>query len=292
MFVTEGSASKVICPHCRAMNVVGAPQQQGNQPPIRRNIVLQERPNYSIYEASSIARQQIQELTSDPYSGWERVSVGLDNVQDCFTKSYCLDKEKSEVFATKATGVFIGDPQVVATVYWSVDQELIWNANTVQSMNILEDLGSQQLVYQQHKTTSAATLKNDVNYRRGRTDQGDGSIWIYSVSEQTSPETKANFRRGWVVFGGLLIEQGNEGYCRVTLVWCWDFGGFIHEKFVTEEKKESGYEAIQIRLSGCGVHAQSTSTKCLPTRYNTTIFRWLLIHFFLLIVSESLSSAC
>jgi len=265
MFVTEGNASRVICPHCRALNTVAgaAPSGQTQKAPSRPNIVLQERPNYSTYEASAIARQQIQELTTDYHNGWERISVNYDNVLDCYSKSYCLDKEKNEVFVTKAVGTIRADPQVIVDVYWNVDQEQQWNASTIQGMNVIEDHGMQQLVYQQHKTTSAATLRNDVTYRRVRQNpQPDGSIWCFSVSEQTIPETRANFRRGWVVFGGLLVEREDNGASRVSLVWCWDFNGWVHEKFILDEKKR-----VAIRVSKLAAQVQEYMRN--PPRQNT-----------------------
>jgi len=109
------------------------------------------------------------------------------------------------------------------------------------------------LIYQQHKTTSAATSKNDLTYRRIKTRQPDGSHWVYSVSETTSPETRANFRRGWVVFGGLLVEVIDNGFCQVSFVWCWDFNGWIHEKFVIEEKKRVPLRLFKIAAQAAEV---------------------------------------
>jgi len=155
-------------------------------------------------------------------------------------------KKKNEVFCTKAVSRIQGDPQSIVDIFWNANEELNWNGSTVQTINILEDRGHDQLIYQQHKTTSAATSKNDVTYRRIKTRQPDGSHWVYSVSEMTNPETRANFRRGWVVFGGFLVEPSdNNGFCQVSSVWCWDFNGWIHEKFVLEEKKTSGFKTFQ-----------------------------------------------
>jgi len=144
-------------------------------------------------------------------------------------------------------------------VYWSVDQEFIWNASTVQAINILSEQRHpiiQQLVYQTHKTTSAATLKNDVCYLRVR-DAAIGSnsdLWSFSVSQFTEPETKANFRRGWVVFGAFSVQPIQPNVCEVSLIWCWDFNGWIHEKFVLEEKKK-----VALRLSKIGTQVAEYS---------------------------------
>jgi len=264
VFVTDGaSANRVICPHCRNINNLSGANTPSGTKPVRPNIVLQERPNYTINEASSFARQHLWENTSDQYNGWELVSVNCEGVTSCYSKSYCLDKEKNEVFCTKAVGrIRANSPQVIVDTYWNINQELIWNASTVQQINMIEDLGNEQLVYQQHKTTSAATMRNDVSYRRIKSPEPDGSIWVYSVSEQTSPETRANFRRGWVVFGGLFVEPGNDGFCQVSLVWCWDYNGWIHEKFVTEEKKR-----VALRLSKLG--AQVAEYQQNPTNSTT-----------------------
>jgi len=193
-----------------------------------------------------MAKQQLYENTSDPQNGWEQVAVGYERIVSCYSKCYCLDKEKNEVFVTKAVGRIPADPSLIVDVYWNVNEEQTWNAATILSINIVEDRGNEQLIYQQHKTNSAATSKNDVSYRRIKSRLPDGSFWIYSVSEITNPETRNPFRRGWVVFGGLLVEPG-DGACQVSFVWCWDFNGWIHEKFVVEEKKR-----VALRLSKIG----------------------------------------
>lgn len=268
MFVTDGAATRVMCPHCRAINnLAGTNPTTSSAKNSRPNIVLNQRPNYTLEEASSVSRQLLYENTSDYHNGWELISVNFDNVISCYSKCYCLDKEKNEVFCTKAVARIPAEPSVIADVYWNVNQELNWNSSTVQAINILEDRGFVQLIYQQHKTTSAATMKNDVNYRRERfAPQQNGAIWIYSVSEGTIPETRPNFRRGWIVFGGFLVEPSNDGFSQVSLIWCWDFNGFIHEKFITEEKKR-----VALRLSKLAVQVAEyvRNPKALQTVYNT-----------------------
>jgi len=154
-------------------------------------------------------------------------------------------------------------------VYWSVDQELTWNASTVQSINVLSEQHHpviQQLVYQTHKTTSAATLKNDACILRVR-DVALGSssdMWSFSVSQMTDPETKANFRRGWVVFGAFNVHPIQPNVCEVSLIWCWDFHGWIHEKFVLEEKKK-----VALRLSKIGAQVAEYSRN--PRNVNTHV---------------------
>jgi len=250
MFVTEGNATRVQCPHCRAIsNLSGAAANPGVRPG-RTNIVLDHRPNYSIEEASRVAKQQLAEAASDPNNGWELISVNYERIISCYSKSYCLDKEKNEVFCTKGTAHINGDPQTIMDVYWSVDQELNWNASTVQTITVVSQQDHpvlQQLVYQTHKTTSAATLKNDACILKVRDPKGiDGDLWSFAVSQFTDPETKANFRRGWLVFGGLHIQPTQNNVCEVSLVWCWDFNGWTHEKFVLEEKKRAALRLSKI----------------------------------------------
>lgn len=44
--------------------------------------------------------------------------------------------------------------------------------------------------------------------------------------------------------------------CQVDFIWCWDFNGFIHEKFVLEEKKR-----VAMRLSKIGTQVFDRQTQ-------------------------------
>jgi len=132
--------------------------------------------------------------------------------------------------------------QAIKDVYWNC--ELEWDVNTVSHIKVVEDNGYNSLVLKEHKTTSAATLKNDVLVRRSYEEYFD-EIWCTGVSEKSPnvPE-RSGWRRAYLIFSGLKIQQIDEKQCEVSFVHCFDFGGWIHVKFVEDEQKR-----VALRLS-------------------------------------------
>eukprot|EP01097_Dermamoeba_algensis_P012089 TRINITY_DN972_c0_g1_i1.p1 TRINITY_DN972_c0_g1~~TRINITY_DN972_c0_g1_i1.p1 ORF type:complete len:126 (-),score=26.72 TRINITY_DN972_c0_g1_i1:23-400(-) len=118
---------------------------------------------------------------------------------------------------------------------------------TVADQKLLEETGEGQLVYQQHKTLSAASSKRDVVFRRKYEEQGN-TIFAYAASEANPlmPENK-QFARATLILHGIRIEQLNDKLSRVTLVSCLDFGGWIHEKFLEQEVSRVALRLIKIK---------------------------------------------
>jgi len=184
-------------------------------------------------------------LFDDPSYGWNSIDASYDGVDYCYTKISFQDKERNEVYVTKAYCHISGATcEDIFSVYWDTKQELVWNSNTVAHIQVLQNNGYDQLIFAQHKTTSAVTAKNDVLYRRVAEKQSD-HITVYSVSERndSAMREQTGWRRGTLVMGCFLIESDGNG-CKVSYLYSWAFNGMIHQKFIDEEQKK-----VPLRLS-------------------------------------------
>jgi len=133
--------------------------------------------------------------------------------------------------------------EAIREVFWNA--ELDWDMNTVSNIRILEDHGSSRLLLKEHKTTSAATLRNDVVVRSAY-EIYHNYIWCYSVSDKSVPE-RSGWRRGHLVLSALRIEQIDDKWCEAKFVFCFDFGGWIHVKFMEDEQKRVGQRLGRIK---------------------------------------------
>jgi len=148
---------------------------------------------------------------------------------------------------TKAKAIINAPRLVIHNVYWNAEYD--WDTSTVSLIKYIEDHGNNRLSLIEHKSTSAATLKNDLVVRSIYEEYAD-HIWCYRVSEKcpTIPE-KGGWRRGHVVLSGFLIREqdNNNNQCEVTFINCFDFGGWIHVKFIDEEQKKVGIRLSRIK---------------------------------------------
>jgi len=228
--------NKIKCPHCQTINVLS---QEENIP--RQSYYPPTVPQYTLHEASDIARG----LLDESNSLWAEVKVNFDGIRSCHKKVLCIDKEKNEVFVAKAVANIEGTMEAIKDVYWN--EELDWDVTTVSNIKIIEDNWNSRLTLKEHKTTSAATVRNDLVVR-STFDVGQNYIWCYSVSEKTPniPE-RTGWRRGHLVLSALRIQKIDENWCEVSYIHCFDFGGWIHVKFVEDEQKRVAQRLARIK---------------------------------------------
>jgi hypothetical protein len=219
---------RVKCPTCGVINELVAPSASPLHYPPPKDPV----PQYSIHEVPGVCRRLLDESVSQ----WIEVRHNSEGIDSCYKKVYGCDKEKNDVYVTKAKAMVNAPMSAILNVYWNNEHD--WDVSTVSLIKIMEDNGNNRIVLKEHKTASAATLRNDVVVRSIYEEYAD-HIWCYAVSEkyQTLPE-KGGWRRGHLVLCGLLIQQVESNLCEVSFVNCFDFGGWIHVKFVEDEQKK------------------------------------------------------
>jgi hypothetical protein len=204
-------------------------------------------PHYSLEEASDQAKKALAENYSvDP---WEAFAVkNNEEVRSVYNKVHGVTQDKVPLFVTRATAVLPHSADKLFQTLWDVQLALKWNVSTISSIALLRESGNSQTLYEQHKTLSAASARRDVVYTRAYEKRGDGSYWIYSssINDPSKPESK-EFVRAWIVFSGIEIKPMAGGKAEITSVWCLDFGGWLHVKFI-----EGEFSNVALRLSRIG----------------------------------------
>eukprot|EP01105_Mastigella_eilhardi_P028714 TRINITY_DN9650_c0_g1_i1.p1 TRINITY_DN9650_c0_g1~~TRINITY_DN9650_c0_g1_i1.p1 ORF type:complete len:347 (-),score=82.67 TRINITY_DN9650_c0_g1_i1:50-1090(-) len=159
----------------------------------------------------------------------------------------------------------VGAPaQAVFDAYWK--QEAKWNRSTVSSLQVLED-GNTQIVYEQHKTLSAATPRRDLLLaRQSETDSQTGAIrvWGCSCTSPKMPKQK-DFVRAVMYYTGLCVTPLSPTSCKATLLSCFDFTGWIHVKFYEVEKATVGQRLGRIKELALASVGITTSKAPTPT---------------------------
>jgi phage FluMu protein Com len=240
LFIITTQLTKVKCPNCGAINQLVSDSSTPNTNPIA--VSKEPVPQYTTEEVSRIAKGLIDEYVTH----WNEVLIPhVDNIENCYKKVYGYDRDKqNEVFVTKAKAHINAPMNVVLNVYWNGETD--WDSPTVSMIKYIEDHGNNRLILKEHKTTSAATLRNDLVVRSIYEEYAD-HIWCYAVSEicPTVPE-KGGWRRGHLVLSGFLI-LAQDHKCEVIFINCFDFGGWIHVKFIDEEQKKVGMRLSRIK---------------------------------------------
>jgi len=193
-------------------------------------------PVFSLQEAS----QQVRTAMAENYGSapWETFGTKNDDVRAVYNKIFCVSKDKVPIFITRASAVLPFSAERVFQTYWDANLELKWNASTVSSMQILRNNGNQQLVYQQHKTLSAASAKRDLLFDRQYERDGSGTYSITAVShpDDSVRPVEREYVRAKIVFHGVQIKPiSGKDQCEVTWIWCLDFCGWLHAKFIEQE---------------------------------------------------------
>jgi phage FluMu protein Com len=237
--ITSTQVSKVKCPNCGAINQLVV-DSSASAPVSNYGLSKDPVPEYTVDQVARIARG----LLDESLSNWVEVSIPhIDNIENCYKRVYGYDRDRTnEVYVTKAKAYVNAPKRTVQNVYW--DHELEWDNSTTGMVKVVEDYGNNRLLLKEHKTTSAATLRNDLVVRAIYEEYPD-YFWSYAVSEKCDriPE-KGGWRRGHLVLQGCLITEVEPNRCEVEFINCFDFGGWIHMKFIDEEQKKVG-----IRLS-------------------------------------------
>eukprot|EP00727_Mastigamoeba_balamuthi_P011771 m51a1_g7216 hypothetical protein (341) ;mRNA; f:236886-238011 len=200
------------------------------------------------------ARSTLASVLAEPAGGpWEPLPAQYENVVSCESKVFARAPDDTEVFVTRATSSDIPlAPSKIADTFWSLEAK--WNSSSVAH------------VYQQHKTLSAACPRRDLVLGRSRTEEA-GTIRIVACTGAAVGKTDAKYQtaekgfcRAQVPFLGLVVEPLDGGSrCRARLVSCFDFGGWIHVKFVDAEKLRVAQRlsrVIGLSLEAAGIKSE------------------------------------
>jgi len=212
-------------------------------------------PKYSLAEASQQAKSQMAENYGA--APWETFQTKNEDVRAVYNKVFCVSSDKVPIFVTRASAVLPHSADKLFQTYWDPNLELKWNVSTVSSMQVLSTNGNQQLVYQQHKTLSAATAKRDLLVDRTWEKDGSGTYWIVAVShpnDEVKPVAK-EFVRSKIVFSAVEIKPvAGKNASEVTSIWCIDFCGWLHAKFIEQE-----FGNVALRISRLAKNVPATS---------------------------------
>eukprot|EP01127_Copromyxa_protea_P006688 TRINITY_DN16690_c0_g1_i1.p1 TRINITY_DN16690_c0_g1~~TRINITY_DN16690_c0_g1_i1.p1 ORF type:complete len:292 (+),score=67.07 TRINITY_DN16690_c0_g1_i1:27-902(+) len=189
--------------------------------------------------------QQLADTYFADNNGWEDVAHTTEGVTYLKSKLVHTTNDKTEVYVTKgcvkATGT---TAQKVFDSYWS--QQLKWDTSTVAEMKILQDNGNSQIVYQTHKVLSAASAKKDLVFERSYSQDGTGYvIYSHSVESPLMP-VQRQFGRANLLFHKCTIRDVSPGTVELVFLWCFDFNGWIHVKFIDAEKTKVALRATRI----------------------------------------------
>jgi hypothetical protein len=205
-------------------------------------------PHFNLAEADQQAKSHMAENYGA--APWETYQTKNEDVRAVYNKVFCVSKDKVPIFVTRASAVLPHSADKLFQTYWDPALELKWNVSTVSSMQVLENHGNRQLVYQQHKTLSAASAKRDLLFERTWEKDSQGTYWIVAAShpnDDLKPVAK-DYVRAKVVFSGVQIKpvQGKNA-AEVTTIWCVDFCGWLHAKFIEQE-----FGNVALRISRLG----------------------------------------
>jgi len=204
-------------------------------------------PHYSMADAMRQADTIYREdhLTAP---GWESVEFPdtYEGVNYLFTKFFCDTPDKTEVFVTKCSVTAKGDKTALFNTYWTGQSQ--WDFGSVAKIEVLQQRGAQsQVQYLQHKVLSAAAQKKDVVLERQFCDSGNSvTAYAVSVTHPSRPEKYQQHARSFVVFHSFTIQEKSPGICELTSVWCYDFNGWVHQKFVDAEKTKVALRLTKI----------------------------------------------
>jgi len=192
-------------------------------------------PKFTLQQASEKAKAALGEnYGSDP---WESYGTKNEDVRSVYNKVFCVSADKVPIFITRASAVMPFSAEKVFNTVWDTNLELKWNVSTVSSIQVVQNNGNSQIVYQQHKTLAAASAKRDLLIDRQYEKHGDGTYWVVATShldDSLKPQAK-EFVRSRIVFSGIQIKPAAADRCELTWIWCFDFCGWIHGKFIEQE---------------------------------------------------------
>jgi len=203
--------------------------------------------------------------------GWEAVEHNQEGINYLVSKHYLRTKDGADVFVTKCNLKVKSTPQALLNTY--LNTQTNWDFASTSSFEVLENKGeAHQIVYAQHKVLSAASNKKDsVVERTWSLKPGEARVYATSVNHNSRPEKYQNYARSFVMFHGVYITEIAHGVCEFTIVYCYDFNGWVHDKFILAEKSKLAARMNKIVKSTQGAQILAvTNPLILPSTSNNS----------------------
>jgi hypothetical protein len=139
--------------------------------------------------------------------------------------------------------------KLIFDTVWSLEAQRQWDGPTIADAKVVEEVekGKTEFVHYTHKTLSAAVAKRDVLLLR-TWEHNENRILIYGVSAPNPKCPPVNgFIRGEMIVYAIEIVQEAENKCTVTYCSCFDFCGWLHQKFHDQEILRNAQRLVKIK---------------------------------------------
>jgi len=193
-------------------------------------------------------------------SGWEICDHTSEGINYLVSKKYLQTKDGAEVFVNKCNMVVKG-ATVQALLDRYMTQQGDWDFGSTSNVQILEQNGNRQTVYLQHKVLSAASVKKDCVIERNQVlSPGSAKVYATSVNHKSRPDKYEGYARSFLLFHGCYIVEKQQGLIDFTFVHCYDFNGWVHDKFVIAEKSKTAARMCKLVKGTKGAVLTTPST--------------------------------
>jgi len=170
--------------------------------------------------------------------GWESCEHNSDGINYLVSKHYLKTKDGADVFVTKCNMTVKSTPQDLLNTY--LNGQANWDFASTSMIQSIENRGSSEIMYAQHKVLSAASVKKDCVFERSHSLTSNGAkAYATSVTHPSRPEKYQGYGRSFILFHGCYINETSPGTCDFTFVHCYDFNGWVHDKFIIAEKAKT-----------------------------------------------------
>jgi len=171
--------------------------------------------------------------------GWETCEHTSDGINYLVSKHYLKTKDGADVYVTKCNMTVKGTTvQDLLNTY--LTQQGTWDFASTSLIQCIENRGSSEVMYAQHKVLSAASVKKDCVFERTHSISGNtAKVYATSIVHPSRPEKYQGYGRSFILFHGCYIIETSPGTIDFTFVHCYDFNGWVHDKFIIAEKAKT-----------------------------------------------------
>jgi len=167
--------------------------------------------------------------------GWESCEHTSDGINYLICKHFLKTKDGADVFVAKCNMSVKSTPSELLNTY--LNGQGTWDFASTSLVQCIGNNGGNEIMYAQHKVLSAASVKKDCVFERTQVQTSNGyKVYATSVSHSSRPEKYQGYGRSFILFHGCYIFETSPGICDFTFVHCYDFNGWVHDKFIIAEK--------------------------------------------------------